>query len=103
MNVDWPSIMIALDGIDTDLRACKNRLDSLCNVESGITYLFVVVCPDDVSRIVTSPEEHIWLDVIFNKVQHAIETNCWNITLIFAKWTSLSRGVSWEPVICSAA
>lgn len=102
-NVDWPGIMVTLGWINNNSFILEGRLDSLGNINSVVCNLFSCVAPDIMCRIVTSPEEHIRLYFISNKLEHADQSIMREITLVSTKLSSLKSRILRESIFLSAA
>ena len=85
--------MITLDRVYTNVSIAKDRLDSSCNVVGCVSNFEIVVSPNVVWGVITSPEEQFWLNNITDILQHAIQSDGRKIALIRSVGTSLSERV----------
>ena len=58
-----PSIVVALDGENRDVFPFNRILDVVSDNFRVVRNLLFSVIPDSVGRVITSPQDHIWIDL----------------------------------------
>jgi hypothetical protein len=54
-------------------------------------------------RVITSPENYIWLDNITDVYQHCLKSLRWHVALILTPFASFSLWFCWKTIFLSAA
>ena len=104
LDIHRPSIMVALNRKHGNVGISELRFNLLGNCNRIVSYFFNCVVPDVVGRVVTSPDEHVWLNFCFNVRQHALKGMKGKIALWATPFTSSNiAGLSWITNIGTAA
>ena len=75
--IDRPRVMIAMDWHDSDIGALDGRLEHISDSFGVASDLLHRILPDIVRRVVPSPEDNIWLDLVNDEIEHVGKSLLW--------------------------
>jgi len=81
-NIDGPGVVVTLDGVDNNIVIAEGVLNGTSNLQGVLSDFLVGVGPHVVGRVVSCPEEQVWLLHFFDMLKHVQKSVARQVTLV---------------------
>ena len=102
LHIYWPRVVVSLDWIDRNVSIFESSLNHLSDVEGRVSHVDIVILPDIMWRVISSPEQNVRVDLSLNEVKHAVEDNRGDVAKVAAPFLGLARGFGGEAILSTA-